>query len=81
MNTVFLPPDTPSELSGKHMNSVSSALPAQLIAAASAANADQLGEGRNGPAADHDASHGGWDAYDVWRRFIRDARERRRHQD
>jgi len=22
---------------------------------------------------------GGWDAYDVWRRFIKEARERRRH--
>ena len=24
---------------------------------------------------------GGWDAYEVWRRFIKDARDRRKHQD
>ena len=26
-------------------------------------------------------STGGWDAYEVWRRLIKDARDRRKHQD
>jgi hypothetical protein len=76
MNTVTTP-RTPRALSGKHMNIVSNPLPAQLIAASSAANADQLGERSAVPAAALAETRSGWDSYEVWRRFIKDARDRR----
>jgi hypothetical protein len=67
------------------MNSVSpTTVTAHVIASGSAANADHLGERSATPAARRDDSHSGWDAYEVWRRFIkeaRDARDRRPHQD
>ena len=65
----------------------------QMISADSAANADQLGDAiaLSAPEVGIDtviepsigsiASTGGWDAYEVWRRFIKDARDRRKHQD
>jgi hypothetical protein len=82
MNTVFLPPGPPTDLSGKHMNSVSPSVPAaQVIASGSAANADHLGDRSAVPAAVHVEVRGGWDAYEVWRRFFKDARDRRQHQD
>lgn len=62
-----------------------------MISGASAANADQLGEAAMAlSAADvgidtiiqqNLESTGGWDAYEVWRRLIKDARDRRKHQD
>lgn len=61
----------------------------QLISGGSAANADQLGNaialtapevGIDTVIEPHMAT-GGWDAYDVWRRLIKDARDRRKHQD
>jgi hypothetical protein len=82
MNTVFLPPGPPTDLSGKHMNSVSPSVPAHVIAPGAAANADHLGERSAVPAAGRAEPHGGWDAYEVWRRFIkeaRDARDRSQH--
>jgi hypothetical protein len=81
MNTVFLPPDAIE--SGKHMKSLSTSLPAQqMIVPGSAANADQLADRARVPAAGHvDAPHGGWDSYEVWRRFIKDARDRRQPQE
>jgi hypothetical protein len=48
--------------------------------AAAAANADQLGEPRPSQAQSIETS-GGWDAYEVWRRFIKDARARRERQE
>ena len=84
MNTVFVPPGPPADKSGKHMNSVSPSVSAQMIASGSAANADHLGERSVGPAAGHPEPHSGWDAYEVWRRFIkeaRDARDRPQHHD
>lgn len=53
----------------------SPALP-QLVAAVPAANADHLNDKH--PAAALTATSTGWDSYDVWRRFIKDARNRRR---
>lgn len=41
---------------------------------AKAANADELGE-RQADAVTQTAS--GWDSYEVWRRFIKEARDRR----
>lgn len=48
----------------------------KLVTAAPAANADRLGD-QAAPAAPTEIASG-WDAYDVWRRFIKDARNRRR---
>jgi hypothetical protein len=62
------------------MNSVSNTLPVHVIASGSAANADHVGE-RAVPAAGRTESPAGWDAYEVWRRFIKDARDRRQHQE
>ena len=54
----------------------------------SAANADTVGDAMTVPS--HLDTHvvdpsiettGGWDAYEVWRRFIKDARDRRKQQD
>jgi hypothetical protein len=64
----------------------------QIISASSAvaANADRLGEALalSAPEVGIDtvvqpniAATGGWDAYEVWRRLIKDARDRRKHQD
>ena len=77
MDTVFLPPALPADLSGKHMNSVSPSVPASVMTSAAAANADHLGERASVPAAVHAAPPGGWDAYEVWRRFIKEARDAR----
>jgi hypothetical protein len=81
MNTVFTPPGPSSDVSGKHMNNVSPALPAHVIASGSAANADHLGERSAVPAPALTDTSAGWDSYEVWRRFIKDARDRRQHQE
>ena len=62
------------------MSSASTPVKNQLISAGSAANADQLGEVRPVEAKGIEAT-GGWDSYEVWRRFIKDARDRRKHPD
>ena len=77
MNTVFVPPGPPNDLSGKHMNSVSPSVPAHVIASGSAANADHLGERNAAVPAVRTEPHAGWDAYEVWRRCIKEARDRR----
>jgi hypothetical protein len=63
------------------MNNVSTALPALVIASGSAANADHLGERSAVPAPELTETSAGWDSYEVWRRFIKDARDRRQHQE
>ncbi len=62
------------------MNSVSNTLPVHALAPGSAANADHVGE-RAVPVTARTEAPAGWDAYEVWRRFIKDARDRRQHQD
>lgn len=79
MNTVFVPPKAPADSSGKPMNSVLPSLPAHAIASGSAANADHLAERTAVAAAGRTEPLAGWDAYEVWRRFIKDARHRRQH--
>ena len=54
---------------------VSNHLAAQLVTVVPAANADHLAEARRALATTDTAS--GWDSYEVWRRFIKDARARR----
>jgi hypothetical protein len=47
-----------------------------------AARADQIGQthhGRSDAERRGIESTGGWDAYEVWRRFFKEARERRQH--
>ena len=74
------------------MNSLTRPVASQLISGGSAANADQLGDTVAAAGAALDigidtviepsiGAAGGWDAYEVWRRFIKDARDRRKAQD
>lgn len=59
------------------MNSISEPFAASpLLNAVPAANADQLGEAQQ-PSVNVTETASGWDAYEVWRRFIKDARDRR----
>lgn len=48
-----------------------------LLNVVPAANADRLGEALQQPAVNVTETASGWDAYEVWRRFIKDARDRR----
>lgn len=70
------------------MSTASKPVVSQLISGGSAANADELGD--TVPAAGAaevgidtviQGSASGWDAYEVWRRFIKDARDRRKQQE
>lgn len=74
------------------MSTVIKPVVSQLISGGSAANADELGEAVAAAQAAADigidtmiepsmGSAGGWDSYEVWRRFIKDARDRRKQQD
>lgn len=54
---------------------VSNRLATQLVEVVPAANADHLAEAHRAPAVTDTAS--GWDSYEVWQRFIKDARARR----
>jgi hypothetical protein len=71
------------------MSTVTKPVVSQLISGGSAANADELGDAvAAAGAADvgidtmiESAGTGGWDAYEVWRRFIKDARDRRKQQE
>ena len=71
------------------MSTVIKPVVSQLISGGSAANADELGATvAAAEAADvgidtmiESAGTGGWDAYEVWRRFIKDARDRRKQQE
>jgi hypothetical protein len=74
MSTVF--PSDPAGLTVDSMSTVSRSATGQMLIAGPAANADELGEARP---KDRDAT-GAWDAYDVWRRLIKDARDRRKAQ-
>ena len=76
MDTVFFSDRT--GLTVDSMNTVSKTINGQMLNAASAANDDRLDEARM-----HDRGiegAGAWDAYDVWRRFIKEARDRRKAQ-
>ena len=56
----------------------------KLVDPIPAANADQIGDGFDGQTTVLTATMAasetstGWDSYEVWRRFIKDARDRRR---
>ena len=57
------------------MSSVIETISGQLLNTAPAANADRLGEQLGDRQVAETSS--GWDSYEVWRRFIKDARDRR----
>ena len=73
------------------MSTLTKPVVSQLVSGGAAANADELHEAlavAAGPDIGIETviepsieSTGGWDAYEVWRRFIKDARDRRKHQD
>jgi hypothetical protein len=74
------------------MSTVIKPVVSQLISGGSAANADKLGDAAIAAQGAGDigidtmiepssGSAGGWDAYEVWRRFIKDARDRRKQQE
>jgi hypothetical protein len=74
------------------MSTVSKPVVSQLMSGGSAANADQVGDAVTAAQATADigidtviepsiGSAGGWDSYEVWRRFIKEARDRRKQQD
>ena len=72
------------------MTTVTKPVVSQMISDAAAANADDVGDALvAGAEADigidtviesSNGTNGGWDAYEVWRRFIKDARDRRKQQ-
>jgi hypothetical protein len=85
MDTLFFTPEQRTGLSGDLMSSelMSSAIKPikrPIVEAGAAANADQLDEMMTKTAVEAKAieTTGAWDAYDVWRRFIKDARDRRK---
>ena len=81
MNTVFTPPGPPDRPVRKAYEQRVEPLPAQVIASGSAANADHVSERPVAPAAVRVEAPAGWDAYEVWRRCIKDARDRRHTQE
>jgi hypothetical protein len=74
----FTSPDQ-AGLTADSMSTVSRSATGQPLNAGTAANADEMGEA-------HPIEHSGieaasaWDSYEVWRRFIKDARDRRKAQ-
>jgi hypothetical protein len=74
-----LPPDERAGAAGELMSSASKTIKStQLIGDGTAANDDQLGEGRKLESKAVETSGAGWDSYEVWRRYIKDARDRRK---
>jgi len=63
------------------MSSASIPIKSQLIGAVAAANADRLSDQASNPAVPRTLeAPSGWDAYEVWRHFIKDARDRRQRR-
>lgn len=84
MDTVFSTPEQRPGVSGDAMSSdlmtsATSPIKRPLIESGSAANADEINESA-GPTVEVKGIEGtgAWDAYDVWRRFIKEARDRRK---
>lgn len=85
MDTVFFIPEQRTGLAGDakssdFMSSATNPIKRTLLEAPSAANADELGEALSDTTVQTKSIEGtgAWDAYDVWRRFIKDARDRRK---
>jgi hypothetical protein len=58
------------------MTNVPNSIAAELLTSTPAANDDRIEE-TTAPASVSLSATGGWDAHEVWRRFIKDPRERR----
>jgi hypothetical protein len=59
------------------MTNVPNSIAAELLTSTPAANEDRIAEAA-APPATRLSETGGWDAHEVWRRLIKDARDRRR---
>lgn len=87
MDTVFTPEQrtalTGDLVSSNLMSSATKPIKRPIVETGSAANADQLDEMMTATRIEAKGieTTGAWDAYDVWRRFIKEARDRRKHQD
>jgi hypothetical protein len=77
MDTQFFASDQRTGIPVDTMSSVSKPITTQIATPSVAANADQLGESGVGKTKSIEAT-GGWDSYEVWRRFIKEARDRRK---
>lgn len=84
MDTVFSTPEqrpgVPGDaMSSDLMTSATRPIKRPLIEEGSAANADEINESTE-PTVEVKGieSTGAWDSYDVWRRFIKEARDRRK---
>ena len=86
MDTVFFTPEQLAGVIGEAksgdrsdlMSSATKSITRSLLQTPSAANADDLGETTVVEAKSMEST-GAWDSYDVWRRFIKDARDRRKN--
>lgn len=63
------------------MSSIPESVTKQILTSAPAANADELDELPRPDIEAFTETGSGWDAYDVWRRFIKEARDRRESGD
>jgi hypothetical protein len=79
MDTQFFATDQRTGIPVDPMSTASKPITSQIVTPALAANADQLGESR--VEAKSIETTGGWDSYEVWRRFIKEARDRRKTSD
>jgi hypothetical protein len=81
MEPVLPPPKSYLQSSDPMSTATTTTVQDPLIGAGTAANADQLGEGRAAERVEPSIeATGGWDAYEVWRRFIKTPRDRRKLQ-
>lgn len=88
MDIVFYIPEERAGIPGDAisndlMSSASKPIKRPLVEAGSAANDDRLDEvdAETTARTSNIETTGAWDAYDVWRRFIKEARDRRKAQD
>jgi hypothetical protein len=65
-------------MSGDLMTSATRPIKRPIIEAGSAANADEILDATDTIEPKGIEGTGAWDAYDVWRRFIKEARDRRK---
>ena len=77
MDTQFFASDQRAGIPVDTMSTASKPIKTQIVTPAVAANADQLGESGATKTQSIEAT-GGWDSYEVWRRFIKEARDRRK---
>jgi hypothetical protein len=77
MDTQFFASDQRTGIPVETMSTVSKPITSQIATPTVAANADQLGESRRVETKSIEAT-GAWDSYEVWRRFIKEARDRRK---